>query len=50
VKGYLLAFEVDDEVGDEFTLVGLGGLLGGVEDGGSEGVLLDAFGFEVFDQ
>lgn len=50
MSGYFVSFGVEDEVCDHAALVGLGGPEGDVEDGGAEGMALEAFGLEVFDE
>ena len=43
MERYLFSFAFDDEVCDHSTFKCFSGVLGDAEDGGSEGVLLDAF-------
>jgi hypothetical protein len=47
---YLFSFGIKDKISNNAPFVGLGGLLGDVEDGGTKGMALKTFRFEIFDE
>lgn len=50
MHGYLFPVRVDYDIGDHLLFEGLNCVVAEFEDGGSEGVAADSFGFVVFDE